>query len=219
MYPLPLLQSTMEIRPLLGERAGEPHVFDFSSKNPRTCEYDTAHFEAFQNIVVDELARNGKTWGIGKYLEERAGVLRHYPQMIAEKRIYHAGLDVTGGAGTPLFCPIPATVHLVGKEEGLGNYGGYVMLAHAMDGTRFYSFYGHLDSKHRVKVGQVLNSGEVFAAIGDGRDSGGWFTHTHLQIVTEEAERQGRVFQGYVSAADLPMIELLFPNPYLLFRW
>ena len=55
--------------------------------------------------------------------------------------------------------------------------------------------------------------------MGGGKDSGGWFTHTHVQIITEKAKKQGRVFQGYVRREDLEGIEDLFPAPDPLLRY
>jgi len=169
--------------------------------------------------VYGELREKDKQWGIGRYLEERAALLRNYPQMIAEKRVYHTGLDITALPGTPVFAPIAATVFDVGKEEGIGNYGGFVVLRHEVGSDVFYSFYGHLLSRHMVRKGDLLKAGQQFAVIGNGDDSGGWFTHTHLQILTQTAVDQGRIFQGYVTAEDLKRIEELFPSPFPLFRY
>jgi hypothetical protein len=82
----------------------------------------------------------------------------------------------------------------------------------------FFSFYGHLCSQHLVSEGKAIGSGERFATIGDGSDSGGWFTHTHLQILTDFAVSSGRTFQGYVRGEDRATIDSLFPSPLALFR-
>ncbi|MFA6523196.1 MAG: peptidoglycan DD-metalloendopeptidase family protein [Candidatus Peribacteraceae bacterium] len=217
-----LLSSDALIAPLFGDSLkGEPHVFDFSSANPATLSYDPANFQAFQSAVYGELERSGKTWGLGKYLEERSTILRNFPQILSEERIYHAGLDITSLPGTPLFAPLDAVVFATGKEEGIGNYGGFVILKHervTLSGVEGYSFYGHLHSRHIVSEGKRVAAGERFAVIGDGGDSGGWFTHTHLQLITEEARRRERMFHGYVSKADLSDIEQLFPSPVMFFQ-
>ena len=218
MYPIPLLSTAITVHPLFGDSLrGQPHVFDFSSENPVTL-CDTTDFTALQSAVSNVLALNRASWGIGKYLEPRPTLLRHYPQMIRERRIYHAGVDITASPGTPIFSPLDATVFRAGKEEGLGNYGGFVILQHVLDDETFYSFYGHLHTPHRVKEHDVIARGQLFAAIGDGSDSGGWFTHTHVQILTERAVAEKRVLQGYVAAEDLPCIDMLFPSPYPLLR-
>ncbi|MEK7217977.1 MAG: peptidoglycan DD-metalloendopeptidase family protein [Patescibacteria group bacterium] len=220
MYPLSILDRKSVVAPLFGSALrGPPHIFDFSSGNPQVMQYDPAHFPEFQRKVYEVLRESGMTWGIGRYFEERRTMLRHFPQMIQEERIYHVGVDITSLPGTPLFAPLDAEVFAAGKEEGAGNYGGFVILRHDKDEDIFYSFYGHLQSHHTVREGQRIVAGEKFAVIGDGEDSGGWFTHTHLQIITEEAQRQGRMFHGYLGAGDLPHLEKLFPSPYPLFRY
>jgi murein DD-endopeptidase MepM/ murein hydrolase activator NlpD len=111
-------------------------------------------------------------------------------------------------------------VFKVGKEEETGSYGGFVVLKHTVNNTPFYSIYGHLKTPHQVTVGQSLRAGEIFAEIGVESDSGGWFSHTHLQIITQKSVDEGLIEQkGYASAADLPQIEEYFPSPYFLFRY
>lgn len=220
MYPFPLLNESVTVAPLFGDALrGQPYIFDFTSENPQTLSYDPSAFQPFQDAVYGELEGSGKQWGIGRYLEERGNVLRHYPQMITEGRIYHMGLDVTSLPGTPLFAPLDGEVFMIGKEQGIGNYGGFVVLKHRIGEDTFYSLYGHLCSRHIVQEGQKIAAGERFAVIGDGSDSGGWFTHTHVQVITEEAHQRGRMFHGYASAKDIPTIESLFPSPYVLFRY
>jgi len=218
-YPLNL--NNLSLFPLFGDQLqGEPHVFDFSSQNSQTFEMDTQNFEAFQEIVFSELEKSGVQWGIGQYLEERSGLLQHYPQMISENRVFHAGLDIIVPEGFRLFAPLDAKVFRIGKEEELGSYGGFIALEHNVRNTKFYSFYGHLHSNFDVSEGEFLKKGQAFARIGARSDSGGWFTHTHLQILTERAVSEGFVEQkGYVSPKDLQEIERYFPSPYYLFRW
>ena len=218
-YPLNCVLKDLYVAPLFGDQLiGEPHVFDFSSKNPDNLNCDPAKFYQFQEYVFSELDLNKKFWGVGKYLEERSSLLRFYPQMIEEERVIHLGLDIIVPAGFKLFSPISGKVHLASKEEGLGNFGGIIILEHEIGEVRFYTMYGHLNSNHIVEVGQTVNAGEHFANIGESQDSGGWFTHTHLQILTEKAMQEGRSNQGYIAKKDLDQIENLFPSPYFLFR-
>ncbi len=215
-----LLNRHVNIFPLFGDQLqGEPYIFDLSSNNPRTLEMDPSNFDSFQQIIFDELEQSGHSWGLGRYLEERANILRHYPQMIQENRIYHLGLDIMVPADFTLYAPLDSTVYQVGKEEGSGNYGGYIILRHDLDDEPFYSFYGHLNSEHTIRVNEQLRAGDPFASIGHGHDSGGWFTHTHLQILTQKAVQEGRTHQGYISGDEITQTETLFPNPHPLFQW
>ncbi len=218
-YPLNLTLANHPVYPLFGDQlTGEPHIFDFSSENPKVHNLDTENFENFQRSVFEELEDNGKTWGIGRYLEERGTLLRNYPRIVDEGRIYHLGLDIIAEEDSILYCPLPAVVKLTGIEEGTGNYGGYAVLHHNIGGTVFYSFYGHLNSNHMISEGQKLDSGDVIGRLGFKNDSGGWFTHTHLQILTERAFNENLTFKGYIDKNRLTEIEELFPSPYFLFR-
>ncbi|MBU0458966.1 peptidoglycan DD-metalloendopeptidase family protein [Patescibacteria group bacterium] len=220
MYPLNLLHHQQYIAPLFDTQLkGEPYLFDFSSQNPTTLEFDTRNFDQFQKIVFDELEASGHQWGIGKYLEERSSVLRNYPQMIEEGRIYHAGLDVIVPEGLRLHAPIEGRVFHIGKEIEVGSYGGYVVLEHQTNSKPFYSLYGHLNSNHIIKEGDNIEAGQLIGKTGAYSDSGSWFTHTHLQIITQKAYEDGRMFKGYVTSDDLRTIEMLFPSPYSMFRY
>ncbi|MDD3861807.1 MAG: hypothetical protein PHP74_02870, partial [Candidatus Gracilibacteria bacterium] len=142
----------MEIFPLFGNQLkGSPHVFDFSSKNTNIENYDTEDFNNFQSTIFTELEESGKNWGIGKYLEERSSLLRNYKQIVDEKRVFHVGLDIITEKDTSLYCPLEGTIEMIGKEEGKGNYGGYIILKHEIENCIFYSFYGHLNTNYTVE--------------------------------------------------------------------
>ena len=202
---------------------GDPHIFDFSADNPLVAEYASDDFDRFQRQIFAELDAAGKSWGLGHYLEERATLLRHFPQMVDEGRVIHAGLDVIVPADAPLFAPLAGTVHALGLDDGVGNYGGYVVLRHEAGrdhhGTSdFYSFYGHLDTRFGIEEGQQIERGAPFGRIGTREDSGHWFTHTHLQVHTPRSIDEGRMLQGYIARADLARVADLFPTPYPMFR-
>jgi murein DD-endopeptidase MepM/ murein hydrolase activator NlpD len=92
-------------------------------------------------------------------------------------------------------------------------------MEHQTDSDPFYSLYGHLNAQHVVREGDIIEAGQVIGRTGAYSDSGGWFTHTHLQIITQKAYDSGRMFQGYVTANDLKNIENVFPSPYPMFRY
>jgi len=217
-YPLNL--NGIDIKPLFGDLIkGDPHLFDFSSDNPKTLQYDAHDFKTFNDLIFLELKNSGKRWGVGKYLEERKNVLRNYPNIITEKRYYHLGLDIIVPYDTPMCSPLDATVYSVGKETRTGNYGGYLMLKHQIKEVVFYSFYGHLKTPHLVKIGDKLNAGEVFSKIGRESDSGGWFCHVHFQILTQKAVDEGLTDWGYAPLELLPRVDEYFPSPYFLFKF
>lgn len=219
-YPLCLLQSDQVVAPLLGTQArGRPYVFDFSPCNPDVSKYDVQDRERLQTQIFEELSDSGRSWGMGRYLEDRRVLLENLPQFSGEQRFFHVGLDSIVRPGLKVFAPLAGRVFKIGTEAGQGNYGGYAILRHVVNGTVFYSFCGHLSSDHFVREGQEIEQGEAFGAVGQQNDAGGWFTHAHLQILTQEAVDKELMFRGYVSVADLSRVATLFPSPYALFRF
>lgn len=219
-YPLPLLKSNFKIFPLFGDALiGEPYQLDLSPCAVTEETYNTLDFQKFQAGVFEEIAKGGASWGIGPYLEDRSSLLRNYPDMIAEGRVFHVGLDIVVPPDLPLFAPIKGVVFETLVEKGLGSYGGIVILEHFLSGLTFYSLYGHLKTRFLVQPGQKLEAGEIFGEVGAGEDSGGWFTHVHLQILTEKAMAIGWKLKGYVSKEGLPRVGEIFPTPYPLFRF
>ena len=219
-YPLNLLDINKKIHPLLGNQLhGKPYIFDFSSKSKNIEKYMAKEFEVFQKNIFDELKLNNAEWGIGRYLEERKKILSMFPQFLQEERFYHLGLDIVVPAEFNLFAPIDAEVYKTGMDKGFRNYGGYVVLKHEVEGTIFYSFYGHLKTEFLVKEGDKIKQGNKFAQIGEREDSGEWFTHTHLQTLTQKAIDENMMTKGYISEEKLKNIEEYFPSPYFLFRY
>lgn len=217
-YPLNL--NGIDVYPLFGDfLKGKPYLFDFSSNNPKTSEYNLTDFHQFNQMIFEEMEKSSCQWGIGKYLEERKNILREYPNIIEEQRYYHLGLDIVVPYDTPMFAPLDAEVYRVGKEEQIGNYGGYIMLKHDINEVIFYSFYGHLKTPHTVQVGDKIKAGEKFTCIGQESDSGGWFCHTHLQILTQQAIDDGYTHWGYISPKMMTKLDKYFPSPYFLFRY
>ncbi len=166
--------------------------------------------------MFDALAQHGRDWGVCGYLEQRTLLLADCPQMVEEGRFYHLGVDVILPLGTPLLAPLDATVVESYYEEGKGNYGGLVLLRHDVNGDVFYSLYGHLNRDKLPTVGTRIERGTPFAYVGDFHENGDWFYHTHLQILTERAYREGWISKGYCSQEYLPVIHEYCPNPYFL---
>ena len=209
-----------DVYPLFGDLLkGEPYVFDFSSKNPKTLNYNLDNFQEFNENIFNELKNSGKKWGIGEYLEERKNILRGSINIINEKRIYHLGLDIIVPYNSVVFCPLDGYVHKLDKETQKGNYGGYLVLKHQVNNQTFYSLYGHLKTPHKVQLGEKILAGQKLARIGRESDSGGWFCHLHLQIITQKAMNEGCSEWGYISKKLLPKVGEYFPDPNFLFKW
>ena len=217
-YPYLVYQRGLNHAPIFADLEGDPYVADLSTANPLLDRIDVRDQKTYQRILEKEMQPHYR-WGFSGYLENRKSLLRDCPQMMAEGRYFHLGLDVLVVKGTPLCAPLAAEVAEAGYEEGEGNYGGFVLLKHPSERFEtFYSFYGHLDPDRLPTLGTALAAGEPFAFIGDFHQNGNWFYHTHLQIITQRGLAEGYLSKGYCAAEDLPWINERCPSPLPLFR-
>lgn len=217
-YPFLLYSPAVDHRPVFPDLTGDPYVADLSISSPLLQGLHVRDQQRFQ-ARLEEKMETRHQWGVSPYLERRDTLLGECPQMVAEKRFIHLGLDVIVGLGTPLHAPLEAEVHTSGYESGDGNYGGYVLLKHASPQFEtFYSLYGHLARGQLPPAGQHISAGEIFARIGDFQENGNWFHHTHLQVITQKGLDQGYLSKGYCAESDLAEINALCPSPIPLFK-
>jgi hypothetical protein len=217
-YPFMLYNEKIDHRPVFDNLTGDPFVADLSPTSPLLAGLDVRDQKRFQQIL-DKKMGTAHSWGFSPYLEHRDTLLGDCPQMVADQRFIHLGLDVIVGLGTPLNAPLDAVVNASGYESGEGNYGGYVLLRHAGDSFEpFYSFYGHLCKTRLPAVGQTFAAGEPFAEIGDFHENGNWFYHTHIQVITRKGLDRGYLSKGYCATADLAEMNDLCPSSVPLFR-
>ena len=219
MYPYNLLNE--EIYPLFGKNIGELPVYINLSVDNENVENicSTKTQKEFNDYMISEMKKNNRHTAVSGYLEDRTSLLRKYPQMVKENRVYHLGVDVTGPLGTDIYAPISGEVAQSYYEEGDGNYGGLIVLKHEINDCIFYSLYGHLNRNILPKVGDKINKGDKFAKIGDFHENGNWFHHVHLQVFTEDGYNNGWVSKGYCSGKDFVKIDKFCPNPNFLLRF
>ncbi|NNF99950.1 MAG: peptidoglycan DD-metalloendopeptidase family protein [Desulfobacteraceae bacterium] len=217
-FPFMLYNDKIDHKPVFTELQGDPYVADLSPASPLLTGIDMRDQERFQKILDEKMGRTYR-WGFSPYLERRDTLLGTCPQMVADQRFIHLGLDIIVGLGTPLHAPLEAMVTESGYESGEGNYGGFVLLKHeGRHFETFYSFYGHLCIDRLPRVGTFYTAGSVFAEIGDFHENGHWFHHTHLQVITQSGLEKGYLSKGYCSQADLAEMNALCPSPIPLFR-
>lgn len=216
-YPYIAYSKNVSPQPLIPALEGDPLVVAMTSRSPLLADLDVRDQAALQRRL-EEAMRGKNGWGLAGYLENREYLLRFCPQMVAERRFYHLGLDIIAPLGTLLCAPLDAAVAHTGYEAGDGNYGGYVLLLHESPHFEsFYSFYGHLKRTELPEKGRLLRAGEAFGRIGDFHENGNWFHHTHLQILTRRGLDEGYLLKGYCTAEDLRRITDLCPSPLPLF--
>lgn len=216
-YPFMLYNAAIAHQPIFKGLQGDPFVADLSWRSSLVENTSSRDQEQFQKVLEKIMAPN-HSWGFSPYLERRDTLLADCPQMAAEKRFFHLGVDIIVPVDLPLYAPLEAVVEEAGYEAGEGNYGGYVLLRH--DGARFESFfslYGHLNRSKLPPIGQSFGAGEQFAKIGDFKDNGNWFHHTHLQVITKKGLDAGYLSKGYCTEKDLVLMNDLCPSPLPLF--
>ena len=217
-YPYIVHCPRLTVHPLFKNLSTPPMVLEMGKGHPMFEEVKDLDTREFQLWLDQAMADAGTDWALASYLENREPVLSKYPQMRAEQRWYHLGLDIAVPLDTPLYAPLDGRVVESNYEPGDGNYGGHVLLAHeGPDFETFYSLYGHLNRQSLPQAGTAFKAGECFARIGDFLDNGNWFHHTHLQVITQKGLDQGWLSKGYCAASDLGEMEQLCPSPLALF--
>ena len=217
-YPFLLYSKRVQLRPVFTGLQGDPFIADLSTGSPLLQGIDVRNQEKLQRILEAHMGSQYQ-WGVSPYLEHRNTLLADCPQMVAEQRFIHLGLDVIVPVGTQLHAPLDATVVESGYESGEGNYGGYVLLKHAGPlFETFYSFYGHLCKDHLPDTDDKFPAGTAFAEIGDFHENGNWFHHTHIQVVTKKGLAMGYLHKGYCSQTDLGRMNDLCPSPIPIFK-
>jgi murein DD-endopeptidase MepM/ murein hydrolase activator NlpD len=87
---------------------------------------------------------------------------------------FHAGLDIAGERGQPVFATAARTVTQVGYQ---GGYGNLIVLDH---GFGLQTRYGHL-LNYTVKPGAKVNRGDVIGHVGNTGRSTGY--HLHYEVL------------------------------------
>jgi len=217
-YPFLLYSEKVKHRPVFPGLKGDPFIVDLSINSPLLQGMNVRDQEELQR-VLDEKMGSEYSWGVSPYLERRDTLLGDCPQMVAEKRFIHLGLDVIVRLGTPLHAPLDAIVAESDYESGEGNYGGYVLLKHESPSFEtFYSFYGHLCQDRLPAAGKTIPAGAAFAEIGNFHENGNWFYHTHIQVITRKGLERGYITKGYCSEKDMVEIDDLCPSPVPIFK-
>ena len=180
------------------------------------------------NMVSEEAVTTGKQYGvngptwIGYYNEPRLlytePAFRLGPWKASDRRTVHLGVDLFAAAGTEIQAPLDGIVEFAGYRSSNLDYGGLIMLSHeTTNGDRFYTLFGHLSkaSAESLTPGQVIKKGEVFAAMGETHENGGWNPHVHFQLALS-IDGMEEDWPGAASPDDLDFWHALCPNPAAL---
>jgi murein DD-endopeptidase MepM/ murein hydrolase activator NlpD len=192
---------------------------DFTAANPHlTYPQRLRDTALFDEVVQEMLAEQHAQTGLGGYLENRVIYLRsaHFEDT-TEARSLHLGLDVWVPSGTPVAAPLPAVVHSFADNHHFGDYGPTIILAHELEGTTFYSLYGHLTRTDLpgLQPGREIAQGEVFAHVGPYPENGDWPPHLHFQLIADMQGRWGD-FPGVAPPSEREYWAKLCPDPSLV---
>jgi len=194
-------------------------ALDFTADNPLLAHPERLRDTAvFDEVVREMLASQHATVGIGGYLENRV-IYRRSPHFdaAAAPRSLHLGTDVWVPAGTLVAAPLPAVVHSLADNNNFGDYGPTVILQHELEGTTFFSLYGHLTRADLpvLAAGQAVAAGQVFAHVGPHPENGDWPPHLHFQLIADMQGRRGD-FPGVADPSERAHWASLCPDPMLV---
>jgi len=200
--------------------AGRLEIFDFTAANTELAHLDINDVAGFTGYLFERIADSEIPVGIGRYNEDRV-LYRHSPLFdgTAERRSIHLGIDLFVVEGTEILTPLPAVVHSLADNAGLGDYGPTVILEHDLDGLVFFTLYGHLshNTLRSLKTGQKLAAGQRFGSVGDVHENGGWPPHLHFQVICDEPP-QGGDYPGVAPPSERERYLELCPDPNLILR-
>jgi murein DD-endopeptidase MepM/ murein hydrolase activator NlpD len=224
-----MLQTLLEknrstFHPVVPLQEGEKVIpLNLSETNPDlTPEIfgDTDLFSAYINLL---LQIGGARYGIGGYLENRKVYARSRVFDAAAStvgpRTLHLGIDIWGKAGTPVMAPLDGIVHSTGNHPEYGNYGATILLQHELEGSTFFTLYGHLAfADLQIKQGDRFQAGQVFAHFGMPEENGHWPPHLHFQVM---AGLQGYTgdYPGVCAPSKVDFYRGNCPDPAPLLAW
>lgn len=169
-------------------------TLDFTANNPDLTEEvltDTSKFIAYIN---NKLAVANAKYGIGGYAEHRTiySISKLFDTEEEPRRL-HLGIDIWSRPYTKVMAPLDGIVHSFAFNDGQGNYGATIILAHSLQGFSFYTLYGHLslNSIKNMQEGDTVKKGDVFAEFGVPLENGHWPPHLHFQIIIDLGNRKG----------------------------
>jgi len=199
-------------------RGGGHVVFDFTDSGADFPRIDINDVTGFSERLFARIADAELPVGVGRYDEDRV-LYRHSPLFDGEheRRSVHLGIDLFVMEGSEVMTPLPARIHSVANNAGLGNYGPTVILEHELAGTRFWTLYGHLgrQSVVHLELGAPLDTGTIFAEVGDQSENGSWPPHLHFQIITEIGDHSGD-YPGVATPSERERWLELCPDPNLI---
>jgi murein DD-endopeptidase MepM/ murein hydrolase activator NlpD len=213
----------LDIFPVMGEEltAKNTMKLDFSAENKELLNVDLGNTASFDTYVFDQIRREGKKYGIGGYLENRAIYRRSevFSTVDSEFRNIHLGIDIWTEAGAPVYVPLDGLIHSFQDNAGFGNYGATIILEHEVEGKSLFSLYGHLflSDLDGLKIGKEVKAGDLLCHVGPFPENGDWPPHLHFQLMLDMQENVGD-YPGVAAKNKLEFYKSNCPDPNLILR-
>lgn len=196
-------------------------TFDFTADNTELNAALVADAVKFSAYINNKLAESHCRYGIGGYMEHRTLYARssHFDTADEPRRL-HLGVDIWAGAGTPVYSPLPATVHSFNDNNNFGDYGPTIILTHQLDGFELYSLYGHLSRESLVglEVGKSIACNQQIGTLGEITENGQWPPHLHFQLMLDMEGYAGD-YPGVGRYSEKDRYLKNIPDPALLLRF
>ena len=215
-------QSERPIAILANEVSAHKYIpIDLSVFNRELETLDIGNPKVCQDYIEQVLNNDSFSVAYGGYLETR-NLYRKSPNFGLrgdEVRNIHLGMDFWFKAGTKVITPIEGHVHSFKNNAISGDYGPTIILRHELDGTSFYTLYGHLsiESLEGLYIDKKFEEGEVLASLGDTPINVNYAPHLHFQIIEDLGDYYGD-YPGVCSKSDLPAYQKNCPDPNLLLK-
>jgi len=159
----------------------------------------------------------------GGYLEPRAIYTSSAYDKIGnygkESRTIHLGIDFWFPAHTSVHALFDGEVVTAVNDAGDKEYGGLLILKHAVEDFEFFTLYGHntVASVLQHKIGDIIKKGDKISELGNYPENGNWAPHLHFQVMLSMLDYKID-FPGVVYYNQLDVWKNLCPDPNLLFK-
>jgi len=198
---------------------------DLTDNNRELTEDIVSDTEIFSRYIDQKRSMEGAAYLVGGYNEHRMVYSRSQLFLsgtdgIDEPRCIHLGIDIWGDAGTPVFAPLGGTIHSFAFNNHFGDYGATIVLSHQLEGTSFYTLYGHLSlhDLNMLSAGQYISAGSPLAHFGLPAENGHWPPHLHFQLIENIGVSLGD-YPGVCRASEREKYLANSPDPSLLINF
>lgn len=191
---------------------------DLSETNLKAKHINPSNHEELQAYLDHLNTKNNSKVLYGGYLEKRNLYANSALFNSKSIRNIHLGLDLWAAAGTKIKAPLDAVLYAAHYNEGVGNYGGTIILKHQFNEITFFSLYGHLSKDSlNLNVGQSIKKNEFFCRLGNALENGNYVPHLHFQWIIN-LEVNAKDYPGVCSENQIKFFAKNSPKPELIFK-